>query len=262
MKRKIKWIAGLFAAALLLQGASSMGQSLSPQVSSSSGGSGSAGAVTLGWTLGQTVFTTLTGSAGGMLTQGFHQTYLSNDLLPILLLSFDAEHLGEEVALRWATQREWNNDYFTVERSANGLDFEGLMEIKGAGNSTKILRYTASDHRPLPGVSYYRLRQTDFDGTTTLSDVVHVTAPTTGPGPGLMCYPNPARDEAHIAIDGGPGGAYRAVLCDLQGRLLREVGLEERRATLSLRGLPAGMYMLLVSGETGDRHQMKIVKQD
>ena len=94
--------------------------------------------------------------------------------LPITLLSFSAKYNGKEVILDWVTATEINNQFFTVERSIDGMNFEKLFTMPGAGNSNQTLYYSGSDAEPLAGVSYYRLRETDIDGKSTLSAVVPI----------------------------------------------------------------------------------------
>ncbi len=88
--------------------------------------------------------------------------------LPIELLRFSAV-LNKEVQtdLSWTTATETNNDYFTIERTTDGSSYEFVGKVKGAGNSTQKLSYSMKDMKPLPGVSYYRLSQTDFNGKIT-----------------------------------------------------------------------------------------------
>lgn len=95
--------------------------------------------------------------------------------LPIELLYFGATAQGSGVQCDWITATEWNNDFFTVERSADGIHFEPVGNVDAAGDTWSTTAYTFFDPAPLPGVSYYRLRQTDVDGTSTVSDVVAVT---------------------------------------------------------------------------------------
>ncbi len=94
--------------------------------------------------------------------------------LPIELISFSAEPKDEDVITEWVTASEINNDYFTVERSINGVNFVPLDNINGAGNSTHVLNYKFIDENPLAGISYYRLKQTDYDGKFTYSHKVAV----------------------------------------------------------------------------------------
>jgi hypothetical protein len=96
-------------------------------------------------------------------------------VLPITLSSFTAEkYKGDDVIIRWTTSSEINNDYFVIEKSANGKDFSELSTVDGAGNSTSNLYYNVTDDRPFNPVSYYRLKQVDYDGTTTYSNIVAV----------------------------------------------------------------------------------------
>jgi len=102
--------------------------------------------------------------------------------LPIELLSFEARLSGEVINLVWTTASETNNDYFTVERSKNGLDFEDIIKVDGAGTSQRGITYLAVDDNPplFPlnkggqGVVYYRLKQTDYDETFTYSKIVAI----------------------------------------------------------------------------------------
>src|SRR5690606_10885203 len=100
------------------------------------------------------------------------------------------------VTLKWVTASEENNDYFTLERSADGVAFTAFEEVDGAGNSTAILRYESVDKSYLPGHTYYRLKQTDFDGKFSYSDIIRVE---TGPvAREFRIYPNPASTVVNI----------------------------------------------------------------
>jgi hypothetical protein len=94
--------------------------------------------------------------------------------LPILLLSFGAKATSEEVELAWVTAAEINNQFFTIERSHNGLDFEPILFIDGAGNSADVIEYKAIDAKPILGRSYYKLKQTDFNGQFEYSEIISV----------------------------------------------------------------------------------------
>ncbi len=94
--------------------------------------------------------------------------------LPIQLSSFMAKVKKNEVYLSWITAVEFNNDYFNVERSLDGYHFENLQKIQGAGNSNIMNSYGTVDKSPIHGVSYYRLKQTDFDGKFSYSETIAV----------------------------------------------------------------------------------------
>jgi len=99
--------------------------------------------------------------------------------LPIELLSFTGKSVDKTNLLEWVTTTEINNDYFTLERSSDATHFNELGTIQGAGNSNTMLYYNFTDENPLNGVNYYRLKQTDFDGSFSYSNIVALSNKTT-----------------------------------------------------------------------------------
>jgi len=95
-------------------------------------------------------------------------------VLPIQLVYFDAKPAGNSVICSWRTLTEINNDYFTIERSADGRTFAPVGTKDGAGNSNAVLNYSFEDKEAPPTVLYYRLKQTDFDGQFTYSKIKSV----------------------------------------------------------------------------------------
>jgi fibronectin-binding autotransporter adhesin len=113
--------------------------------------------------------------------------------LPIQLISFKSSLINKKtVDLTWTTATEINNDYYTVERSSDGIFFETIATINGAGNSTTTIHYNHVDEMPLIGISYYRLKQTDFDGNFTYSNIISVTVENAVTNVVWNIYPNPA----------------------------------------------------------------------
>ncbi|MCC6412123.1 MAG: T9SS type A sorting domain-containing protein [Saprospiraceae bacterium] len=112
----------------------------------------------------------------------------ASSALPISLIAFTAVPEGQCVRLNWVTATEQNNDYFTIEKSLNGVVFQEVVEVDGAGNSSSEIKYKALDCDPWPGVSYYRLMQTDFDGNKSFSPIVSVTM---GQSAEFTIHPNP-----------------------------------------------------------------------
>ncbi|MEI6488822.1 MAG: T9SS type A sorting domain-containing protein [Bacteroidota bacterium] len=99
----------------------------------------------------------------------------STNPLPIELLNFSAKYNElKKVDLSWSTSSETNNDFFTIERSGDAVYFDELTKVKGAGNSNQILNYATKDNSPLPGTSYYRLKQTDYNGQYKYSSIIAV----------------------------------------------------------------------------------------
>jgi len=115
------------------------------------------------------------------------------------LVYFDAKPSGAAVNCSWQTAAEINNDYFSVERSTNGKDFITIENIDGAGNSSSAINYSFSDEHPLQGTSYYRLKQTDFDGHCSISEIKSVSI---NPAPAVIAInsvsPNPFKESFSI----------------------------------------------------------------
>lgn len=119
----------------------------------------------------------------------------SDTPLPIELISFEAI-LGkeEQVHLKWETASETNNDYFTITRSADGQSFESIGQVKGQGDSNQRTEYQFTDGTPLVGKSYYLLKQTDFDGTSSSSEIRLINNSNLI-RPQAEIYPNPTTDQ-------------------------------------------------------------------
>ena len=163
--------------------------------------------------------------------------------LPIELLWFDARPDGSEVRLDWATASERDNDYFTIERSANGQEFEEVTRVDGAGNSVSTLTYLDYDRWPLPGTSFYRLRQTDLDGATSVSNMVPVTFSGHG-GNGLVVLNDV--DQVIGVHDFAVGGSVEVL--DMTGRVVWKGRVEmEGRSYVPTSALGTGAYVLRVS---------------
>lgn len=121
--------------------------------------------------------------------------------LPIELIDFTAVAIDGKVNMNWTTASEKGNDYFTIERSKNGMDFQPLFLVKGAGNSQSAIDYMERDYEPFDGVSYYRLKQTDYDGSVSYSPIVVVQMKKAGTK--LVLFPNPTQGDFTVKLDSG-----------------------------------------------------------
>lgn len=163
--------------------------------------------------------------------------------LPIELKTFHAEAREQIVHLFWSTASETNNDYFTIERSKTGHEWETVVQVDGAGTSTSTKNYSAIDDGPFAGLSYYRLKQTDFDGTFSYSKVVTVTLEPQGE---LEVFPNPSTGIFTVRA---PFEFNQVHLLDQLGRnaLIRVESVNNREATVDGSQNTPGMYFLQVS---------------
>ncbi|WP_420460891.1 T9SS type A sorting domain-containing protein [Neolewinella sp.] len=176
--------------------------------------------------------------------------------LPIELLSFTATSRAGTHALAWTTTVETNNDYFTVEHATDEQDWYEVATITGAGTSTAPLTYVYVHTAPSTGANYYRLRQTDFDGTSSTSNIivmVHEEEATAS----LRVYPNPVTNGWLTVLMPETYRTSRIELLSSDGRV---VAIYHKDDTLiQLLGLPMGLYTLRVSGELEVLHTAVVV---
>jgi hypothetical protein len=173
--------------------------------------------------------------------------------LPVTLVNFNAVQRTNKVTLTWETLFELNNDGFEIERRIGSGAYQKIafVDSKAPGGNGDAFSYSFEDATNLPkGVTYYRLRQVDFDGRATFSEIKAVR---TGNGTiVLSVYPNPSRGTTNVALPSGVG-TYDVSLDDFTGKSVQRFsGLTT--TNLQLNNLKPGMYMLRVSiratGET------------
>ncbi len=119
--------------------------------------------------------------------------------LPIELLDFNAIMNNGKVDISWITASELNNNYFTIEKSKDGIVFDSVLYVKGAGNSNIELSYNEVDYKPYQGISYYRLKQTDYNGQKKYSNTVAVNYYFGEDG--ISIFPNPVSQNEAINIE-------------------------------------------------------------
>ncbi|HET8860878.1 T9SS type A sorting domain-containing protein [Marivirga sp.] len=172
-------------------------------------------------------------------------SFSSDNPLPIDLTSFTANLCELSVCLNWQTSSEINNDFFTIEKSSDGLIWKAFADIKGAGNSKSLLNYKAIDTSPFSGISYYRLKQTDFNGEFKYSSIemVNITNATEGK---LIIYPNPAKDL--ITLKGIAGESIQFKIFNVLGQeVTRSISIlknSEGNLQLNISLLLPGTYYL------------------
>ncbi len=174
--------------------------------------------------------------------------------LPVRLLYFTAKEINGSVELHWATAQEVDNEYFTVERSYDGISFKDIKIIAGQGNSNAVTRYSYSDLEAAGRTVYYRLKQTDRDGKFTYSLVQVVEAKEEG----IRVYPNPVQD--HFAVDLPKGVSQgRLFVYDEKGALISRQAIGRGQKISSARW-SRGIYYLRIQTGNKDYHQQIIKK--
>jgi hypothetical protein len=160
--------------------------------------------------------------------------------LPIELLSFTASAQEAYVELNWSTASEQNNDYFSVERSTDGINFTSIMIINGAGNSTENLNYSVVDDAPLARSSYYRLKQTDYDGKNSYSNIEAVEFNESS----LENYPNPFSVATTFHINQNLKEAS-LIVYNSNGQIVKQIeNISGETFTLARENLLSGFYFI------------------
>lgn len=175
--------------------------------------------------------------------------------LPVELLSFTATPEDNQyISCEWTTASEQDNDYFTIERSKNGIDFETAGIIDGAGNSSSTLSYSFTDKEPYRGLSYYRLKQTDYNGNSSLSEVVAVMLTEKN---NVLGFPNPATDQFTLYFD--PEISYHLTVIDLNGRIVFEKEAVSSGYSINTADFSSGMYHVKITNNLNDPIYLKMV---
>jgi hypothetical protein len=184
------------------------------------------------------------------LANSYHvaSTDATNSPLPIELLDFNVNLNESNANIAWSTASELNNDFFSIERTSDVEKFEEVGTVKGQGTIHTKTNYTLVDDSPLPGKSYYRLKQTDFDGKSY-----------------FKIYPNPVVDQKfNLELKGiDPGSEVPIRIVNVQGVSVFEIKYTadksgEVRTTLELNQLSCGMYIVIVNTATGFRKKILI----
>lgn len=183
--------------------------------------------------------------------------------LPIELINFSAQPQNTRVLLSWSTASERNNAYFSIEKSSDGINYTVISTIKGAGNSTSLKSYQTYDNQAPEGIIYYRLKQTDFDGTYKYSATVSLDAEVTLD---FSFFPNPVKsgDSFFFTLKKGLELTQAEVtITDLNGKtLLHETLVGDHKNEFSWKNLPLkeGVYLLKVES-AGSKKVQKLLVQ-
>ena len=141
--------------------------------------------------------------------------------LPVTLTSFTATLTGENVVqINWSTASERDNDYFTIERSPDGRSFTELIRVKGAGNSNNQLKYSCIDLHPFSGYSYYRVKQTDYNGKSETFKTVSVKINQSELS-NIKVYPNPFSKTFTAEFDAPSQGEVVVQLIGMNGLMIQ-----------------------------------------
>lgn len=196
------------------------------------------------------------GATSGLATAGAFQISMENfadaflsyftsaGVLPVELLYFTATRAGDAVECRWATAAEINNARFELEKSINGKTWEKTGEVSGAGTTSVITTYSYTDYNfdavPSATCYYYRLRQVDYDGGYSYSNIQTVCKQEEE----WQFYPNPFSTTVQVHTT-GESNQEKLIISDVMGKVVMQTTLTATfKHTLDLSHLPAGIYLL------------------
>jgi hypothetical protein len=166
--------------------------------------------------------------------------------LAIDLVYFDASVMdNRNVKLKWITETEQNNDHFVIQHSTDAINWKDKGTIPGAGNSSSRLNYECVDDETSSGLSYYRLKQVDHDGTTNYHEVVSVIIPEQL---SIVPFPNPGHNSIFFNCSGNDDVSVVIALYDIQWNLVKQTEKyhlkkgDQNPIEIQISDLKKGMY--------------------
>jgi len=196
----------------------------------------------------------LTNSTGVLINFG-----INFGPLPVTLVSFTAAKQEKNVLLKWTTATEIDNDYFIIERSSNGNNWETISQMPTQGNGSNLQYYQGKDMTPLSGVNFYRLKQVDIDGKFVYSKTVMVDMRLNKEN-NLVLMPNPVVSDALTLnlSDIEASGNCKILLYDMTGKITKTYNWPLVKGTnnMTISGmqtLAKGVYQVIVEDQYGQK---------
>ena len=197
--------------------------------------------------------------AANILNNAYYTVGTTNTLtsvLPIELVSFDALCENDKVSVQWVVATQINNRYFSIERTVNGSTYELLATVNGAGTTKQIRNYSFVDNAPLKGISYYRLKQTDGDGSEKTYKLVQVNCHDQAAQ--ITIYPNPSGGA--FTLEGVALNAFITVYNTL-GLMVHSQKADSSLQQIDLSYLPVGVYVIRVVDAHNETVQKLVIQR-
>jgi hypothetical protein len=196
----------------------------------------------------------------------YPEYYSAFPWIPVELTSFNASIDGSSVTLNWMTATETNNSGFEIQRSSNNSDFSKIGFVSGKGTTTEIAKYSFDDKNLDNGKYYYRLKQIDFDGTFSVSDVVEVEINKRLDFTLYQNYPNPFNPATTIKYQIPNSSKVLLKVYNILGKEITTLVNETKEAGIHIvnfdaSSLPSGVYIYkITSNESVQTKRMILVK--
>jgi len=179
--------------------------------------------------------------------------------LPVVLTNVNTKCNEKGAKIEWTTQSEINNDYFTIEKSIDGVEFKELIQVEGAGNSNEINNYNFIDNNNY-GQTYYRLSQTDYNGTTETFKIVSANCANINDASNIILFPNPAINNTTIKID-GENNFTTVILTDILGKQIKQKSIinNENIIEINTTNLSEGVYNVILKSDNSQTIKQLII---
>lgn len=180
-------------------------------------------------------------------------------ILPITLLSFEATLLKSNyVKLNWSTVYEYNNAFFTVEKSANGFEFSPIVNIKSLGNNNNSNQnYTYLDSILTNSITYYRLKQVDVNGKFTYSKIIAITIKEQVE---IKTFPNPTQSILNLVCTDFENKKLTYQIVNIKGEILETNLIKSNVTVVQLANKPVGLYIIQLLKNNQLIQSFKIIK--
>lgn len=174
--------------------------------------------------------------------------------LPVELISFSGERISDNVNLFWTTASEINNDFFEIQRSVNNVDFYATAKVQGAGNSNRKIDYFYTESNDDSKLYYYRLKQVDFDGKYSFSNIVAIEGNLIK---NITVYPNPSYGNVTIRnIE-----PFQVIsIINSSGQILQQFVSPSENLNINLGKWGQGIYYISIQGENNTKTQRVIIQ--
>lgn len=188
----------------------------------------------------------------------------ANSPTTIALFTATLNNTGTQVQIYWVTTSENNCDYFTIQRSMNGVDYNQLTEVQASGTSASQLSYSCIDNNPVSGISYYRLKYFDINGEYHYGAIQEINNEFVQPETEINVYPTPANNFAYIDLNVSYMASAEIFVVDLTGKTVKNINTEliegKNKIKLDICDLPNGIYFVNLQDQSGKKISQKMIK--
>ncbi|MCB9235226.1 MAG: T9SS type A sorting domain-containing protein [Bacteroidia bacterium] len=192
------------------------------------------------------------GNCNGRAVLDYAYFFLPSNNLPVEYGYLEANAARHQVDINWNITQQENNQYFEIQRSQDGIDFQGIGSIEGAGSSKEDQDYTFTDYSPGQGVNFYRIIQHDLDGKSSSSPVIRANFSGSLQAGDLVLYPNPAVESFRLKEEGAQDWDKVEVI-SLDGKVMRVWDyqtMQVQGGSYPVADLATGYYQVVLSNRT------------